>query len=82
MLHQALLGLAPVSDACNISALVFVTSAIAILESLSELILGDSERQVESRSHPLRYFFPLSFYASITLSDDVLSIQSSMFILL
>lgn len=63
VLHQALLGLASFSDAFNIFALVLLTSALAILESLSKFILGDSERQVESSSHPLRYLFPLSFYA-------------------
>lgn len=78
-LHKALLVLASLSNAYNISnlALVFLTSAFntefAILEGLSEFILGDSERQVESRLHHLRYFFPLSFYAWITLSDDVLN---------
>lgn len=80
MLHKALPFLGSFSDAYNVSnlALVFLTSALntefAILEGLSKFILGDSERQVESRFHHLRHFFPLSFYVWITPSDDVLNV--------
>ena len=63
VLHKALPFLASFSDAYNISdlALVFLTSALntefAVVEGLSKFILGDSERQVESRFHHLRLFF-------------------------
>lgn len=67
MLHKALPYLASFSDTYNFSnlAVVFLTSALntvcAILEGLSKFILGDSERQVESRLHHLRQFFSTQF---------------------